>query len=288
MPVSPTAVRHGLTPAQASKPAIERFAGEIGVVLSFNPGDALEPIAADLGGTIGYRNPVSSRGSIPGSIVVRSEDGVTIYLGAMNSSERDRLTIAHELGHFFVHDPSFVEAHPGAPWSRHDGSTTPTNRIGGGSGRRVGSPPHFSCPRRRSRTLARDWTCRALPGCLRGRLGGGRAQEDKSGSMAVPQGPNYRVRLFLSVDLVGSTMFKAGRGGEGTNDTHPIWVNEARKFCHEFQTSSPRHVAASSTRASRRTSSDSPPNCGRRSGTRSSFAAGSRTSAIWHNASTPS
>lgn len=52
--------------------------------------------------------------------------------------------------------------------------------------------------------------------------------------MTTPQCPNYRVRLFLSVDLVGSTMFKAGRGGEGTSDTYPIWVNETRKFYREF------------------------------------------------------
>lgn len=52
--------------------------------------------------------------------------------------------------------------------------------------------------------------------------------------MTMPQCPNYRVRLFLSVDLVGSTMFKAGRGGEGTSETYPIWVNETRKFYREF------------------------------------------------------
>lgn len=112
MDLFPTAMGHRLMPAEASKTAIEGFAEEIGAILSFSPGDALEPIVADLGGTIEYRNPVSSRGSIPDSIVIRSERSFTIYLGVMNSSERDRLTIAHELGHFFLHYPLFVEAHP--------------------------------------------------------------------------------------------------------------------------------------------------------------------------------
>jgi hypothetical protein len=47
--------------------------------------------------------------------------------------------------------------------------------------------------------------------------------------------PKYRSRLFLSVDLVGSTGFKAGRGSEAIEGSaHPLWVDEIKKFYQEF------------------------------------------------------
>lgn len=49
--------------------------------------------------------------------------------------------------------------------------------------------------------------------------------------------PEYRLRLFLSVDLVGSTAYKAGRGSDsGQRSTHPRWVDEKRHFYREFPT----------------------------------------------------
>jgi hypothetical protein len=53
----------------------------------------------------------------------------------------------------------------------------------------------------------------------------------------VPLCPNYRIRLFLSVDLVGSTAFKAGAGGNMDEDVQspfPIWVNRIGHFYREF------------------------------------------------------
>lgn len=51
----------------------------------------------------------------------------------------------------------------------------------------------------------------------------------------MPTCPEYRLRLFLSVDLVGSTAFKA-RFGEARDQEngHPIWVNQIRHFYREF------------------------------------------------------
>ena len=47
--------------------------------------------------------------------------------------------------------------------------------------------------------------------------------------------PKYRTRVFLSVDLVGSTAFKAGAGSEhGDQAAYPKWVDETRKFYAEF------------------------------------------------------
>jgi hypothetical protein len=51
----------------------------------------------------------------------------------------------------------------------------------------------------------------------------------------LPICPKYRTRLFLSVDLVGSTAFKAGSGNEPIDrSAHPRWVDEIRNFYQEF------------------------------------------------------
>lgn len=60
--------------------------------------------------------------------------------------------------------------------------------------------------------------------------------------MSVPSCPGYRVRLFLSVDLVGSTAFKARFGDlrETDNQTFPRWVNVTRHFYRQF----PQYLAS--------------------------------------------
>jgi hypothetical protein len=48
-------------------------------------------------------------------------------------------------------------------------------------------------------------------------------------------GPDYRLRLFLSVDLAGSTAFKNGPGSRHENgDPFPIWVSAIRHFYREY------------------------------------------------------
>lgn len=48
--------------------------------------------------------------------------------------------------------------------------------------------------------------------------------------------PSYRIRLFLSVDLAGSTAFKAGSGGDpiSENSSQATWVQVTRKFYLNF------------------------------------------------------
>ncbi|GGE08834.1 hypothetical protein GCM10011390_29860 [Aureimonas endophytica] len=51
--------------------------------------------------------------------------------------------------------------------------------------------------------------------------------------------PDYRLRLFMSVDLVGSTAFKGGRGAVvPPGATQPLWVRELKKFYFLF----PEHL----------------------------------------------
>jgi hypothetical protein len=47
--------------------------------------------------------------------------------------------------------------------------------------------------------------------------------------------PDYRLRIFLSVDLAGSTAFKNGAGSRHEErDPFPIWVTSIRHFYREF------------------------------------------------------
>ncbi|WP_063921329.1 ImmA/IrrE family metallo-endopeptidase [Bradyrhizobium sp. DOA1] len=101
-------------PIRASKASVWAHAEKVATALNFAPGNSIEPLVARLGGRLLYRNELRSGGAIPESIVVRASNDFTIYLPTMTSPERDRFTIAHELGHLFLHYPRVKKLHPGA------------------------------------------------------------------------------------------------------------------------------------------------------------------------------
>lgn len=101
-------------PLNAPKATIHSFAEQVAERLGLGPGEPLEPVVARLGGRIAYRTPVVSENRLPESIVVEGPRNFTIYVASITSAERDRFTIAHELGHFFLHYPVFAQNHPGA------------------------------------------------------------------------------------------------------------------------------------------------------------------------------
>jgi hypothetical protein len=98
-------------PTRASKANISAFAEEVAIELSFDPGDSIESVVSELGGAISYRNPIGEE--IPESIRVEPSRKFKIFLSSLTSSSRDRFTVAHELGHFFLHFPLVAQAHPG-------------------------------------------------------------------------------------------------------------------------------------------------------------------------------
>lgn len=49
-----------------------------------------------------------------------------------------------------------------------------------------------------------------------------------------PRCPDYRLRLFLSVDLAGSTQFKAGEGKKPVAGYEPLWAKVTREFYLDF------------------------------------------------------
>lgn len=101
-------------PANVSKERIHTFAEEVAQKVGFGPGDPIEPLVARLGGRIEYKNATHISPNLPESILVEPSRRFRIFLPSMASSARERFTIAHELGHFFLHFPIVSEAHPDA------------------------------------------------------------------------------------------------------------------------------------------------------------------------------
>jgi len=84
-----------------SRDYIDHLAGDISKKLGYKPGDDLEILVKALGGEIKvhpWQEPCHD-----GSIEVRGFGDFTICLSPFTSELRDRFTIAHELGHYFLH-----------------------------------------------------------------------------------------------------------------------------------------------------------------------------------------
>ncbi|WP_349934668.1 ImmA/IrrE family metallo-endopeptidase [Acetobacter sp. A11-2] len=91
-------------PIGASKVAVEQFAADVARKLHFNIDDNIMRLVARLGGKIvtGTTGPEDEES---GSLIAASLNEFTIFLSPLTSSERDRFTIAHELGHLLMHLP---------------------------------------------------------------------------------------------------------------------------------------------------------------------------------------
>ncbi|CAN7695918.1 ImmA/IrrE family metallo-endopeptidase [Rhizobium sp. LjRoot30] len=94
-------------PTGTSKASVHNFAEELARNLSFEPGDAFDRLISMLSGKVLYRNP--STQERPEAIRVEPSGRFEIYLPSVTSLGRDRFTIAHELGHFFLHFPMVQE-----------------------------------------------------------------------------------------------------------------------------------------------------------------------------------
>lgn len=98
-------------PARASRDNIWALAEDIARKLGFKRGDPIEPLVTELGGKISFNNPAGEE--VQESIRVEPQGGFTIFLPAVTSARRDKFTIAHELGHLFLHFPFVQRQHPG-------------------------------------------------------------------------------------------------------------------------------------------------------------------------------
>lgn len=88
-------------PTNQSREDIEALASQIAEKLSLRPGCDLRPVVERLGGKLEvhpWDEPEQA-----GSVEVRGPENFTIYLSPFTGHYRDRFTIAHELGHYFLH-----------------------------------------------------------------------------------------------------------------------------------------------------------------------------------------
>ncbi|MGO6998290.1 ImmA/IrrE family metallo-endopeptidase [Rhizobium leguminosarum] len=89
-------------PIRASKASVSAFAEQIAQHLNYDPESSIEILVSRLGGAISYRNAVGDK---PESIVVEPAGSFKIFLPTMTSTGRDKFTVAHELGHYYLHFP---------------------------------------------------------------------------------------------------------------------------------------------------------------------------------------
>lgn len=91
-----------------SKAAIEEYAERLSIkheltAFAENDNDPLLNFVAALGGSVNYEDPDDIVRHEDGSIVVHEPCHFDIYLSRFTGLLRDRFTVAHELGHYFLH-----------------------------------------------------------------------------------------------------------------------------------------------------------------------------------------
>jgi predicted transcriptional regulator len=86
-----------------SKAAVSKLGESVAKQLKFEPGGDIRDVVSRLGGRIEYQDFWELDQSTSGSIEIDGEGKFVIYLAKHTSQERDRFTIAHELGHYVVH-----------------------------------------------------------------------------------------------------------------------------------------------------------------------------------------
>lgn len=100
-------------PLNIRKAAVEPFAIQVAEKLGFNVGDDIVKAIKKLGGRI-VSGSTGDEDTESGSMIARSLSDFVIYVSPFTSLERDRFTIAHELGHLLLHLPKALATHPGA------------------------------------------------------------------------------------------------------------------------------------------------------------------------------
>ena len=97
-------------PTNASKKAVHDFAELAAKKLGYTPGAPIEDIVDRLGGDICYHDILEN--DVPDSRKVEDFGDFAIFLSSLTSPQRDRFTVAHELGHYLLHFPRVRKSAP--------------------------------------------------------------------------------------------------------------------------------------------------------------------------------
>lgn len=92
-----------IAPCNMRKDAVEAYAEEVSNLTKFQIGDDPTEIALTLGGRIHFRDIDEWIDHESGSIIVHGFFDFDICLPTYTHRLRDKFTIAHELGHYFLH-----------------------------------------------------------------------------------------------------------------------------------------------------------------------------------------
>jgi len=86
-----------------SKAVVDDFASRVAQHLGYQPGAPLAPIIEKMGGQIQTQDILDFNRFPSGSIRIDGVGQFSILLASHTGPNRDRFTIAHELGHYFLH-----------------------------------------------------------------------------------------------------------------------------------------------------------------------------------------
>jgi len=84
------------------KTEVDRYASQVASILRFEPGADIFGLIAKIGGRL-HVEDIFSRPADIDTIFVHGVRDFDIVLSSISSPRRDRFTIAHELGHYFLH-----------------------------------------------------------------------------------------------------------------------------------------------------------------------------------------
>lgn len=90
-------------PVNLTKQSVYNFAADVAREFELNPGDDIYGFVAKLGGRVAVEDTIMKDPSQSGSLYVDGVGDFKIIIPAHTSPRRDRFTIAHEVGHYFLH-----------------------------------------------------------------------------------------------------------------------------------------------------------------------------------------
>lgn len=91
-----------IQPVNIRKQAIEDYASQVASIASFKPGQSFVPLIKTFGGSLHQQHMDEWLGE-DGSIFVHAPNDFDILIPYYTSPRRNRFTVAHELGHYFLH-----------------------------------------------------------------------------------------------------------------------------------------------------------------------------------------
>lgn len=91
-----------ITPTNLRKAQVEEYARKVAAKLSFGVGDDPRDLVTRLGGKVHFQS-LDDMMDESGSIFVHAPNDFDILLAHYTSPIRDRFTLAHELGHYYLH-----------------------------------------------------------------------------------------------------------------------------------------------------------------------------------------